>query len=337
MIKNSIKIVVTYIIASCFLLVLTFIYPYIKTTENNNTLVIEKGSSVKSIAELLYNKKVIYNKTYFYIITYLKNADKKLKAGIYRLPERFSYIDLVDLLVKGEKSDYIKVTIPEGILLPDLAALLKNKMGLDSSKIIGLANDKKFIKSLDLDTENLEGYLLPETYYFDKVSTEEQVLRFLVKQTKSLFDSSAVKKMKNFNMNMHQILTLASIIDGESNKFNEFDKISSVYHNRLRAEMPLQACPTIQYVYRKERLKRILFKHLKADSPFNTYKNMGLPPAPINNPGKQAIYAALNPAKTDYYYFVLGKDGKHIFSKTLAEHNKNVELYRQSRDKESVN
>lgn len=333
MFKNSIKIVITYIFASIFLLVLTFIYPYIKTSENNNTLVIQKGSNVKSIADLLYKKKIIYNKTYFYIVTYIKKADKKLKAGTYKLPERMSYISLVDLLTKGEKNNYIKVTIPEGIWLPDLAGLLKNKIGLDSSKVINLANDEKFIKSLNLYTESLEGYLLPETYYFDKSITEEQVLKFLVKQSKSLFDSNAVKKMNKLNMNMHQILTLASIIDGESNRFDEFDKISSVYYNRLKLGMPLQADPTIQYIFRQEKLKRILYKHLAVDSPFNTYKNAGLPPAPINNPGKQAINAALNPANTNYYYFVVSSDGAHVFAVTLAEHNKNVKLYREFRKK----
>jgi UPF0755 protein len=221
------------------------------------------------------------------------------------------------------------VTIPEGIWLPDLAGLLSRKMGLDSTKIMELSYDSKFIKSMGIEAKSLEGYLLPETYFFDKMMDEKSVLQFLVRQNEKIFDSLNLAKMKKLNMTRHEILTLASIIDGESNKFDEFAKISSVYHNRLKRGMMLQADPTIQYLLRAERPKRILFKHLEIKSPYNTYKNYGLPPSPINNPGKQAILAAINPLNTNYYYFVADTDGRHKFATTLSEHNRNVAIYRQ--------
>jgi len=248
---------------------------------------------------------------------------------MYRIPNKISYIDLVNIFIKGGKNRLVKVTIPEGIWLPDLAGLLASKMKLDSTKIMNLAKDVEFIKSLRIDTDNLEGYLLPETYYFDKNMNEEKVLSFLVKQNENIFDSINIEKMKKLKMNRHSVLTLASIIDGESNSFDEFENISSVYHNRLKRGMMLQADPTIQYILRAERPKRILYKHLEINSPYNTYKKFGLPPSPINNPGKQAILAALNPAVTNYYYFVAEKNGRHKFATTLSEHNRNVLIYRQ--------
>ncbi len=327
--KNDLKILITFLCFSLILLIFTFTYPYIKPSEGDNIVYVKEGSTVKDIADSLYSKKIIFNKTYFYLVTYLKNAQKELKAGVYRIPDNISYINLVNLFVKGGKNKLMPVTIPEGIWLPDLAGLLSKKMGLDSVKIINLSNDQNFIKSLGVKANNLEGYLLPETYFFDKNMDEKKVLKFLVKQMDKLFDSTNTQKMRQLNMTKHEILTLASIIDGESNKFDEFAKISSVYHNRLKRGMMLQADPTIQYIVRGERPKRILFRHLEINSPYNTYKKYGLPPGPINNPGKQAVYAALNPAITDYFYFVADVNGRHKFATTLSEHNRNVAIYRQ--------
>jgi UPF0755 protein len=327
--KNDLKITVTFIVSALILLVFTFTYPYIKPKEGSNIIVVSKGSTVKNIVDSLYSKKIIYNKTYFYIATYIKNAQKKLKAGVYKIPSKISYLGLVDIFVKGGENELLVVTIPEGIWLPDLAGLLSRKMGLDSTKIMELSYDSKFIKSMGIEAKSLEGYLLPETYFFDKMMDEKSVLQFLVRQNEKIFDSLNLAKMKKLNMTRHEILTLASIIDGESNKFDEFAKISSVYHNRLKRGMMLQADPTIQYLLRAERPKRILFKHLEIKSPYNTYKNYGLPPSPINNPGKQAILAAINPLNTNYYYFVADTDGRHKFATTLSEHNRNVAIYRQ--------
>ncbi len=329
MMKNDLKIIITFIVSAFVLLIFTFTYPYIKTIEGKNVIFVPEGSTVKNIADSLYKKKIIYNKTYFYIVTYLKNAQKELKAGIYKIPTKISYFDLVNIFIKGGKNKLLSVTIPEGIWLPDLAGLLSKKMGLDSAKIMELSIDPDFIKSLGIESNSLEGYLLPETYFFDNSMDEKKVLKFLSKQNNNLFDPLNLAKMNLLKMNKHEVLTLASIIDGESNRFDEFDKISSVYHNRLKRGMMLQADPTIQYILRAERPKRILFKHLEINSPYNTYKKYGLPPGPINNPGKQAILAALNPKNTNYYYFVADVNGRHKFAATLSEHNRNVAIYRQ--------
>jgi len=143
-------------------------------------------------------------------------------------------------------------------------------------------------------------------------------------------EPKVIERMKELHMNENQILTLASIIDGESNKVEEFKKISGVYHNRLRRGMLLQADPTIQYIvrHRRRKVNKIYYKDLTIDSPYNTYKYRGLPPSPINNPGKDAIMAALYPEKNNYLYFVADGSGGHVFSKTISQHLRNVQSYR---------
>ena len=147
-------------------------------------------------------------------------------------------------------------------------------------------------------------------------------------------DSTVLKQMKKMKMNKNEILTMASIIDGESNLVTEFKKIAGVYYNRLNDRWRLQADPTVQYLVRQQRNKvnKIYYKDLEIDSKYNTYKYYGLPPSPINNPGKDAIMAALYPENHDYYYFVADGNGGHVFSKTSRQHQNNVVRYRTWRD-----
>ncbi len=180
----------------------------------------------------------------------------------------------------------------------------------------------------------MEGYLLPDTYYFHEGSTEKEVLKKLVDAMLTLFNDNEIKaRMKHLRKNMHQILTMASIIDGESNKISEFKRIAGVYYNRLKKGWKLQADPTVQYVVRQKRKKvnKIYYKDLEIDSKFNTYKYYGLPPAPINNPGKDAIMAALYPEEHEYFYFVADGSGGHAFSRNSREHQIQVNRYRNWR------
>ncbi|MBN1639451.1 MAG: endolytic transglycosylase MltG, partial [Ignavibacteriales bacterium] len=207
--------------------------------------------------------------------------------------------------------------------------IFKEELGLDSARIMELSGNKNFIQSLGLDVDDLEGYLLPETYYFYIDRNEEQVLKKLKEEMDKVFDDSARAQIENLGMTKHQILILASIIDGESNIIEEFKTISGVYHNRLKKKMLLQADPTVQYLIRNREDKRVRASDLALDSPYNTYKYIGLPPTPINNPGKAAILAALYPEQHDYYYFVADGTGGHKFAKTYSEHQIYVREYRR--------
>ena len=190
------------------------------------------------------------------------------------------------------------------------------------------------LNSLNIVVENLEGYLLPDTYYFFKGSSASDIIRKLKYEMDKIFKvDSVIVQMSKIGLSKNEVLTLASIIDGETNKESELKLISGVYHNRLKRGIKLQADPTIQYLKRHRRSKnKVYYKDLEIDSPYNTYKNKGLPPSPINNPGRNAVLAAIFPEKTDYIFFVADGTGGHRFAKKLSEHNRNVTAYRKWRN-----
>ncbi|MBS3944196.1 MAG: endolytic transglycosylase MltG [Melioribacter sp.] len=314
------------------LLVFTFFFPNYYDQQEPVKIEVRKGETLSQISDSLYQKKIIPSKINMKIAAIIYGAERKIKAGRYNIPNGLSYLQLVELLIEGAPDAEVLITIGEGIWQMDLAKLLKEKLDIDSARVMELSRSRSFLNALGVDADNLEGYLLPETYYFYTHSSAEEILRKLAYQMKRIFDDpKVIDRMKELKMDKHQILTLASIIEAESNLFSEFKTISGVYHNRLRKGMLLQADPTVQYLIRERRKNKIYFKDLEIDSKFNTYKYAGLPPAPINNPGKDAIMAALYPESNKYYYFVANGQGGHYFSTNMSEHNRNVLKYREWR------
>ncbi|NOX18364.1 MAG: endolytic transglycosylase MltG [Chlorobi bacterium] len=293
---------------------------------------IKRGTSVNEIIDDLYIADVIPNRFLMKLAVLISGANRKLQAGEYDIPNDLSYLGLIELLSSGNGAFQKKVTIQEGIWQFKLAGLLQRELGLDSVKIMRLSKDKAFLNSLLINANSIEGYLLPETYYFNSNVTEKEALKKLKNHMDKLFDENARIQMALLGMTKHQILTMASIIDGESNRVSEFKRIAGVYYNRLRKGIKLQADPTVQYLIReKKRHNKIYFKDLEIDSPYNTYKFKGLPPGPINNPGKDAVLAALYPEENDFLFFVASGDGGHRFAKTKSEHQRNVAKYRRWR------
>jgi UPF0755 protein len=318
------------------LLLFTFFSPNYYDETKPVIIDVPKGATLTQIIDSLYEKKVIPNKVNIKIAAFIYGADKKIKAGRYFIPNGLNYFKLIDLLTGRMPIDQISVTIPEGIWQFDLAGILKEKLGIDSIRVIELSRSKSFIYSLGLNTNNLEGYLLPETYYFYPHSTAEEILRKLKNEMDKIFTPQIEKRMKELKMTRHQILTLASIIEAESNIFSEYKIISGVYHNRLKRGMALQADPTVQYLIRERKKKKVYWKDLNINSRYNTYKHPGLPPGPINNPGKDAIMAALYPDKNNYLYFVADGTGGHSYSKSYTEHSENVTRYREWRKNQNL-
>lgn len=283
----------------------------------SNRVTIEQGASVDDVSRILENNLCI-NPIVFKIAMKITLNEKKIKYGRYDLKSVNNIRDLVEL-VTSIPNDRTKVTIYEGVRMQHIAKLLNDKMDLDVEKFVSLCYDKSFIKSLGIDKVNsLEGYLYPDTYIFLNTYTEEDIIRIMVKQ----FFYNYKEYIKNkSNLSIHEIVTLASIIQGEAMYTDEMPIISSVYHNRLKKDMLLQADPTIQYLMPKQK-KRLLYKDTQIDNEYNTYLYKGLPPGPINSPGIDAIIAADNPSKTNYLYFVANKNGRHIFNKTYKGHLK---------------
>jgi UPF0755 protein len=325
-----------YVVALFFVFVLavllfTFYSPNYYEHESPYRIDIKRGESLTNVIDTLYEHKIIPSKLKMKIISFVYGVEKKVKAGRYDIPNGLSYVKLIELLVNGSPTEQVSVTLPEGIWQSEIAQILREKLNIDSSRVIGLSTSRSFINSLGLDTKSLEGYLLPETYYFYPNSTAEEILRKLKLQMDKVFTPEIEKRMAELKMTKHQILTLASIIDGESNFVSEFRTISGVYHNRLKIGMALQADPTVQYLIREKHKNKILKKDLLINSKFNTYKYTGLPPAPISNPGRDAIMAALYPEKHNYLFFVANGSGGHSFSHSANEHELNVMKYRQWR------
>lgn len=329
--RNEVLIVVAFFAFMLALLLFTFYAPNHYKHAEPVVIDIPLGSTLSQVIDTLYSRKIIPNKLNMKIIAYLYGAEKKVRAGRYNIPNDLNYIKLVELLIGGSPAAQILVTLPEGIWQSDIAQILNRNLNIDSAEVMELSKSKSFLNYLNLNADNLEGYLLPESYYFYSNSSAEEILTKLKQEMDNFFTSKLEARMKELKMTRNQILTLASIIDGESNLVAEFKTISGVYHNRLKRGMALQADPTVQYLIRDKRKNRVLKKDLLINSKFNTYKYTGLPPAPINNPGKDAIIAALYPEKNNYLFFVADGNGGHSFSRTLNEHEQNVSKYRRWR------
>jgi len=292
-------------------------------------LIIPRGTSINTVVDSLASKGLIDDKELFILWLTTMDKDRAIKAGFYEIPRGLTYAQLVTYLSQATSKE-IKVTLIEGWRTAEIAAELADKLQIDEQKFISLARDTSFIRSLNIGEDNLEGYLLPDTYHFYWGVREENILSFLVNQCLSIFTDSVMMHLDSMNMTVHKILTMASIVEGEAIFDDERPIVASVYYNRLKKRIKLQADPTIQYILTGPP-RRLLYKDLAIDSPYNTYMYYGLPPGPISNPGKNSIMAAIYPAKKDYIYFVARGDGRHTFSKTAAEHQRAKQQFDQVR------
>lgn len=279
---------------------------------------IRPGTTVKQISQHLYGKRLIHSPHLLQFLAQFNGSSRRLKAGIHPFDGQMT---TWEVLIELERSRDVtqNVTVPEGLQKAHVAAILSEKLNLDKRKLLLLMNSPTFCKTLSVQAKDLEGYLLPETYNFPTTASEQQVLRRMVEHCLTVFDERLQRRAHELEMSTREVITLASIIDGETSWDSERDTIAAVYHNRLKKGMRLQADPTVQYALPGEP-RRLFYKDYSYDSPYNTYLHSGLPPGPINNPGRASIVAALFPADVDYLYFVATGEGGHIFTRTLQEH-----------------
>ncbi|MHB9029508.1 MAG: endolytic transglycosylase MltG, partial [Candidatus Latescibacterota bacterium] len=224
----------------------------------------------------------------------------------------------------------IRITVPEGYNIREIASILQKKAGVDSSSFVMFAMNTPIAESLGVDKETQEGYLYPETYFIAERSRSLDVIRRMTAQFQEVFVDSLRTRAKTIGLTVNEVVTLASLIETEAANAGERPTVSQVFHLRLKLGYPLQANPTIQYILGEKR--RVLAEDLDIESPYNTYLHKGLPPGPIASPGIASIRAALYPAATKYLYFVSDGDGSHIFSETLDEHNSAVAKYLRKRN-----
>ena len=304
-----------FIFSLIFLIAILFITAiYFPLEENSTTqkvVNIPSGTNAKEIVDLLEKNEIIRKNNYtFRILIKLMKLEDQLKYGEYTLSPSMNMLQMLDKLVKGEVIAY-KITIPEGYTGTQIAELLDEKE---------VAEKETFLKLLEDREKSLEGYLFPDTYEVPKKYGAENIVKVMLSNFNQIaIENKFTDRAEEIGFSLNEIIILASIIEKEA-KFNEEkNKVSSVFHNRLEKGMKLQSCATIQYIL-EEPKERLDENDLKIDSPYNTYLYKGLPPGAICNPGLDSILAALEPEEEDYLYFVLGENGRHIFSKTYQEH-----------------
>jgi len=288
-------------------------------------IIVETGASLSSIAKRLKERGVISNIANFKLLARWHDAGSHIQAGSYEFVRAATPGEVLARLTSGDTLQQ-SFTIPEGFSLSQIAKKLEAEGCGPASNFMALAVDPEFIKSLGLEVDSLEGYLFPETYDFGPESSQDRLIRTMVRQAKKRLSPELLSQANAVNLNQHQLLTLASIIQKEAGNKAEMPIISSVFHNRLKKGMRLQADPTVTYGL-TEFSGRITRKHLATETPYNTYRITGLPAGPIACPGEDALHAAANPADTDYLYFAAKGDQTHEFSRTLSEHNAAVRKY----------
>jgi UPF0755 protein len=299
------------------------------------------GSGVTTIGEELENSGIVKNATVFkYYVKF--NNESGFQAGSYDLTPSMTLNEIVNSLKNGKvmKDAEFKITIPEGLQLEQIAEIIAKESPYKLDEIKSKLNDKKWLEQLKgkypklLTDEilkkdvkySLEGYLYPATYsYFEKKPSLEGILEKMIAQTEEVLAQFEISRIES-DLTVHELLTLASLIEEEATKKADRGKISSVFYNRIKEEMPLQTDPTVLYAL-GEHKSRTVYKDLEVDSPYNTYKVKGLPPGPIANAGVSSIKAALNPKDTEYLYFLASKEGKVYYSETLEKHNEYKEKY----------
>lgn len=262
-------------------------------------------------------------------LAYLKGYERRIQAGEYALSPSMSPEAILDTLVRGETILH-KIIVPEGATMARIGVLLENAGLMSQQTFLQAATNADLVAALGLEGNTMEGYLFPETYHFSKGVTAGQVINKMVAQFRAVFSPTWFERATEMGFSVHEVVTLASIVEKETGKTEERPLIAAVFLNRLKRNMRLESDPTV--IYGMDDFDgNITRKDLRTLTAYNTYQIKGLPPGPIANPGREAIKAVLFPPEEHYLYFVSKNDGSHHFSRTLSEHNQMVRKYQLRR------
>jgi UPF0755 protein len=293
-------------------------------------VVVPGGASFRAAADSLASAKVIGSAALFRLYATARGDDRAIKPGVYELRRGASWASVLEALTSG-KARLGAVTIPEGYEIAQIVPLVARALDVPADSVTAAVSDTALLRRLDVPTPTVEGYLFPETYTFTPGTTAREAVDRMVGEFERRWRPEWNPQLQRLAMSRHDVITLASIVEKEARRAEERPVISAVYHNRLKRRMPLQADPTVQYA-RGSHTARVLYKDLEVASPYNTYRNAGLPPGPIASPGSPSISAALFPANVPYLFFVAAPDGHHEFRTTFEEHTRaRAELRRETK------
>ena len=310
--KNKVSVILLFVVAFIFVFAFLSIAPS-DFPKEPFTFKVESGSSISKVADSLYTKHIIKNQNIFKIFVIALSLNDGLKTGDYKFLGSESVITIAHRMVTGDqRQPRVRITIPEGMNVSDMAfVFLKNLDNFNAPHFVSIAKKK-------------EGYLYPDTYdFFANAKSEDIVKAMEGNFNKKIAGLSS--KIKAFNKPLKDIITMASIVEKEANTMEDRKMISGVLWKRIEEGMLLQVDPPFYYILNKT--GGITFDDLKIKSPYNTYINKGLPIGPINNPGIEAIEATISPVKTNYYFYLSGRDGKMYYAATYAGHLANKSKY----------
>ncbi len=296
------------------------------------TIEIPKNSSTAEMAALLKKEGLIHSEIAFRFYARYNSVDGKLKPGVYSLHKGMSVEEIIQEMLKGPV-EIIKITVPEGYTVAQIAELVEKKGIAGREEFLALADrkwDYPFLENISVEHNKLEGYLYPDTYHLGPGTPPEKLVQMMLERFNQVIKEHNYRELvQNRGLTLHEAVTIASMVEREAKVAEERARIAGVIYNRLEKGMPLQIDATIQYVLDKPR-EILLYKDLEVKSPYNTYRNTGLPPGPIANPGWPSLEAVIKPEKHEYLYYVAKPDGSHAFSRTLQEHNMNIRKYQKS-------
>lgn len=297
--------------------------------EQQVTLEVPRNATTAQIAGLLEQEGLVRSAMVFRLYARYRGVDGQFKPGTYVLNPAMSPDAITAELVRGP-DEIIRITIPEGYTVAQIAGLLDEKGIAEQEEFLGLTDgewDYPYLKEIPADHNRLEGYLFPDTYHLGPESGPDKLIRMMLDRFNSVIEeNNYVERAAERGLTLHEAVTFASMVEREARVAGERALIAGVIYNRLEMGMPLQIDATIQYVLDQPR-EVLLYKDLEVDSPYNTYKHTGLPPGPIACPGWPSLQAVIEPEDTDYLYYVAKPDGSHAFARTLDEHNRNIRQY----------
>jgi UPF0755 protein len=296
-------------------------------------VILPTGASFGAVTDSLTAHGVISNPRWFKLLARIRGIDRSVHAGVYEFPSGISEWKVLGMLAKGKKAA-LRFTVPEGRTIQDVAALAAGRLGIPEKSFLAAATDGKAAASiLGFQVPSFEGFLRPETYILPADINAMELVRLMAEGFKAEWKPEWDARLDSIDMTKLELVTLASIVEGEARADAERETIAGVYRNRLRIGMALQADPTVQYAIslkRGRRKSRLFEKDYQFKSPYNTYLNPGLPPGPVNSPSRRSLEAALYPADVRYLYFVARPDGRHVFSRTYSEHLRAIRQIRRS-------
>jgi UPF0755 protein len=289
---------------------------------------IPTGAGSRAIGERLVAAGVIRDHLTYRAALWLSGQARHLKAGEYRFDQPATPLEVIAKIARGDVY-VVSITFREGLTIPEMAKVFESHGLGTTAAFIQAARDASPVHEVDPSAPNLEGYLFPETYSVPRRTDATRLVRMMVDRFEHVLTPELRAAAAARGLSVRQLVTLASIVEKETGRPEERPLVAAVYENRLRIGMGLQCDPTVIYALQLAgrytgNLRR---DDLHFDSPYNTYRYVGLPPGPIASPGKASLEAAAHPADVDYIYFVSRNDGTHEFARTLAEHNRNVQKF----------